>query len=97
MYYYKLYRQGADVLLAVCDSEIHNQRFEGDSMSFYVDPSFYGDEEGEEEQILDLIERANIINLAGRNCVDLALRLGLVDPGNVLKIGSCSHAQVVRI
>ena len=42
-------------------------------------------------------EEASIINLAGRMCVELAIKLGYVDPENVLNIGECSHAQVVRI
>jgi hypothetical protein len=97
MYYSKIYKKEGNVVLAVCDREAHNKTFEKGKMSFYVDPAFYGKEEIKEEKLLGLFEEANIINLAGRMCVNLAIKQGLVDPENVLVIGDCSHAQVFRI
>jgi len=97
MYYSKVYRQRGDVLLAACDAEVHNKTFENESLRFFVDPAFYGDEGVSEEELLKLFEEANIINLAGKMCVELAIKNGLVDPENVLNIAGCIHAQVVRI
>ncbi len=97
MYYAKLYRQKSDVLLAVCDVQVYDKTFDNGSLSFHVDPCFYGKEAATEEELLGLFGKANIINLAGDLCIDLAIRAGIVDPGNVLDLGGCRHAQVVRI
>jgi hypothetical protein len=97
MYYSKIHRREGAVILAVCDAEAHNKTFEDDKLSFFVDPSFYGKKGISEEKLMELLEEATIINLAGRLCVDLAIRSGYVELENVLDIGGCSHAQIVRI
>lgn len=97
MYCSKTYHQKGDVLLAVCDRDFLDKRFESGELIFHVDPSFYGRENVSEENLLRLFNNANIINLAGERCIDLAVRKGFVDPENVLEIGGCRHAQVVRI
>jgi hypothetical protein len=97
MYYSKIHRRGRDVVLAVCDAEVHNKTFENEKLSFFVDPFFYGKKGISEEELVEFLEEANIINLAGKMCVDLAIKSGYVEPENVLEVGGCSHAQVVRI
>lgn len=97
MYYYKIYKEKGDVLLAVCDKEVHNKTFENERVRFFVDPAFYGKEEIKEEELLSFFEEATVINLAGRTCVELAINHGYVDPENVMDIGRCLHAQVIRI
>jgi hypothetical protein len=97
MYYSKIHRRDGIVVLAVCDADAHNKTFEDEKLHFFVDPAFYGKKGISEEELTGLLEEANIINLAGRMCVDLAIKSGYVEPENVLDIGGCRHAQVVRI
>lgn len=97
MYCSKTYRQQGDILLAVCDEEVLSKRFQNGEVNFYVDPSFYHGEKVSEETLLDLFKEANIINLAGQRCIDLAIREGFVDPENILDLGKCRHAQVLRL
>lgn len=97
MYYSKVYRKEKDVLLAVCDREVHNRTFENGNLRIHVAPSFYGEEEVEEERLKILFNEATIINLAGNMCIDLAKRLGYVDQENVIEIGDCPHAQVIKL
>jgi hypothetical protein len=92
-----MHRKEGKNVLAVCDKEACNQTFEDGNLQIFVDPAFYGVKEVEEKELVSLFEEANIINLAGRLCVDLAIRLGYVDPENVLEIDTCAHAQVLRI
>ena len=97
MYYSRVYQKAGETLLAVCDKKVANKTFEEGKLHLFVDPSFYGGDEVREEELIRLFEEASVINLAGRMCVELAIKLGYVDPENVLNIGECSHAQVVRI
>ncbi|RMF91672.1 MAG: DUF424 family protein, partial [Methanobacteriota archaeon] len=80
MFYVKVHRKRGEVLVAVCDREVHNERFTDGDLGFFVDPSFYGDEGTDEEGLKELFEEATMINMAGEGCVDLAIRLGYVDP-----------------
>jgi hypothetical protein len=97
MYYAKVYKKKDEVLLAVCDKDIHNKTFENEKLRFFVDPAFYGGEEKGEDELLELFDEATVINLAGKTCVNLAIRAGYVDPQNVIDIDTCTHAQVIRI
>ncbi len=97
MYYTKVYRQKEEILLAVCDKEIHNKTFDNGKLRFHVDPSFYGKDMVEEDALAGLFDEATIINLAGDRCIELARRLGYVDIENIMKIESCSHAQVIKL
>jgi hypothetical protein len=97
MFCSKLHKRDGNTVLAVCDKEVLNKTFENDNMRFFVDPNFYGKDETPEENLKELFNDANIINLAGRRCVGLAVEMGYVDHDSVLEIKECSHAQVVRI
>jgi hypothetical protein len=97
MFYSKIYRKKSDVLLAVCDQKVHDKAFEDGGLNFYVDPDFYGKNGTSEKELLSLFEEADIINLAGCACVDLAIKAGIVDPENILEFGGFKHAQVVRL
>ncbi len=97
MYYSKLYRQKGEVLLAACDRAVHDKTFDNGEISFHVSPSFYGSDPIEEEELLSLFEKSTIMNLAGEMCINLAIESGYVDSEKVIKIGECSHAQVISI
>lgn len=97
MYYSKVYRQKGEILLAVCDKDIHDRTFDNGKLRFHVDPSFYGKDEIGEDVLKELFDEATIINLAGNRCIGLARKLGYVDLENVMEIESCSHAQVIKL
>ncbi len=97
MYYSKIHRRDGNVVLAVCDSESHNKTFEDRGLRIFIDPSFYGRRETGEDELIELLKDANIINLAGNMCVDLAISEGHVNAESVVDIGGCRHAQVYRI
>jgi len=97
MYYTKIHRMDGNTVLAVCDSETHNKTFEEKELRLFVDPSFYGKRETGEEELIELLKDVNIINLAGKGCVALAISEGHVDSESVIDIGGCLHAQIYRI
>ena len=95
-YYAKLHRIQEEIILAVCDMEVYNKNFRDGKLKFFADPKFYGDMLFSEEEIIKLFEEATILNLAGENCIKLAIEKELVDPENVLSIENCKHAQVLK-
>jgi hypothetical protein len=92
-----MYKQGDDLVIGACDEELLGKRFTEGKFQIDVTKKFY---EGERISIKTL-ERflldATIANLVGRQTVECAMRLGLVNPECILKIKDIPHAQVVRI
>ncbi len=95
MFRLKVYRVRGEVLVAVCDSDIVGKTFREGDLKIEVKESFYGEREVGEEEVIRALRMATIANITGRKAVELAIRIGVVDKENVLKIGECWHAQMV--
>ena len=95
MFRLKVYRVRGEVLVAVCDSDIVGKTFREGEIKIEVKESFYGDRDVGEEEVKRALRMATIANITGRRAVELAIRMGIVDRENVLKIGECWHAQMV--
>ncbi len=95
MFRLKIYRVRGEVLVAVCDSDIVGKTFREGDLKIEVKESFYGEREVGEEEVKRALRMATIANITGRKAVELAIKIGIVDKENVLKIGECWHAQMV--
>lgn len=95
MFRMKIYKVGKEVLVAVCDSELVGEKFCEDQYKIEIAEDFYGEEEANEEAVIKALMSATIANLSGENSVKLAIRIGIVEEENVLKIDGCWHAQMV--
>jgi len=95
MFRLKIYRVRGEVLVAVCDSDIVGKTFREGDLKIEVKESFYGDRDVGEEEVKRALRMATIANITGRKAVELAIRMGIIDRENVLKIGECWHAQMV--
>jgi len=95
MFRLKIYRVRGEVLVAVCDSDIVGKIFREGDLKIEVKESFYGDKDVGEEEVKRALRMATIANITGRKAVELAIRMGIIDRENVLKIGECWHAQMV--
>jgi hypothetical protein len=92
----KIYKVQQEVLVAVCDSDIVGKTFREGDLKIEVREEFYGEEVGEEEVKLAL-QQATIANITGKKAVKFAIKIGIIDEKNVIKIGECWHAQMVVI
>jgi len=95
MFRLKIYRVRGEILVAVCDSELVGKTFKEGDLKIEVKESFYGDKDVGEEEVKRALRMATIANITGRRAVELAIKLGIIDKENVLKIGDCWHAQMV--
>ncbi len=95
MFRLKIYRVKGEVLVAVCDSDIVGKTFREGDLKIEVKESFYGEKDVGEEDVKRALRMATIANITGKKAVELAIRMGLIDKENVLKIGDCWHAQMV--
>ncbi|MBI4174015.1 MAG: DUF424 family protein [Candidatus Aenigmarchaeota archaeon] len=96
MFSCRIYDQGSDKLLAVCDYGIMEKTFSSGGIEIEVG-EFYKGEKCDAKKALDLAKRSTIINAIGNEIVGLLIKNKLVDKESVLEIGGVLHAQVVAI
>ena len=88
---------GTKIILAVCDREHLGKTFEEGNLFFEVREKFYGGEEINKEQLIELIKDADSINFFGNKCIEIAIKEGLISESNVITIKGVRHAQVYKI
>ncbi|MBS1263113.1 MAG: hypothetical protein MAG715_00282 [Methanonatronarchaeales archaeon] len=93
----KVHRRQSEILVAVCDSDLVGTRIDADGAPFEVTEGFYGDEKADEEEVVDALEGATIVNVLGERAVSCATRAGVVDEDKVAIVGDVPHAQMVTI
>lgn len=93
----KIHRQGAEVLVAVCDSDLVGKRFAEGRLHVEVTSDFFGVEKASPEEVETALKNATIANFVGCCAVEHAISLGYVDRGNVLCIDGVLCAQMVRM
>jgi hypothetical protein len=96
-FYAKVYKEGKDILVACCDDDIKGKTFEEGELVLHVRESFYCGELLEGPELCSLIEKATVVNMVGKRTVKLAVKAGLIDEKNVLKVKRVPHAQMVRM
>jgi uncharacterized protein len=93
----KVYRQGAEVLIAVCDSDLVGKKFAEGHLRLEVNKDFFGDEKVSSEEVEAALRSATIANFVGCCAVEQAICLGYVERENVLCIDGILCAQMVRM
>lgn len=93
----KVYRQGPEVLVAACDSDILGKTFRSGSLKLHVSKGFYDGEKADEATLVNRLEMATVANLAGKRTLEIAIRRGFVDNECVIVIGGVPHAQMARM
>ncbi|MBT3940874.1 DUF424 family protein [Candidatus Woesearchaeota archaeon] len=97
MFYYKIHESHAGYLIAACDKSICGKTLKSKGLEFHVNPRFYKDKTASPTQMKKLLQIASSANLIGKDVVQLAVDLGLIDKENVIKIQGIPHAQVVVV
>lgn len=96
-FYAKVYRLEGEVMLVACDRVLKGKTFEDGLRVLDVRKEFYGDELFGIDDIALLLKEATIANLVGEEIIAQAVKLGIVDRGNVLWVEGIPHAQTVRM
>jgi hypothetical protein len=93
----KIYKQGNDILIGACDQDLIGKKFVDGKFQINVTKEFYGGRIISIETLIQYLKEATIANLVGKNAVNCAIKIGLIDPNCVLKIKGIPHAQMVRM
>lgn len=96
-FYVKVYKVQSELMVAVCDEEVHGKCYEEGDLVIKGDEKFYGEEKRDKEDVLELLRQATIANLLGRRIVEEGVRIGIIDPDKVIRVKGVLHAQMVRM
>ncbi|MBI4167501.1 MAG: DUF424 family protein [Candidatus Aenigmarchaeota archaeon] len=94
-FYIKIVEADGETLLAGCDEDVAGKIFEDEKARLTVSEQFYCGKICDENELVAGMRTATIINLAGNECVEIAVKNGFVKKHSVLNIGGISHAQAV--
>ena len=93
----KIFKQGNDILVGACDQDLVGKKFIDGKFQIEVTKEFYGGKVITIEKLIQYLKDATIANLVGKNTVECAIKIGLINPECVLRIKGIPHAQMVRM
>lgn len=98
-FYYAVYRQGHELMVAVCDEDTIDKSFSCNEKGIKLDvkKSFYGKNKGQKDEVIPHMNNATILNLVGKEIIEIALGEGLISKECILVIGNTLHAQRAKM
>ncbi len=93
----KVVRNGKEVVVAACDSELLGRTLTMGKTRFRIHPSFFGGKFLPVEEAISEVISGTSVNLVGERIVQKAIEAGLVHPEAVAHISGVPHALIVRI
>jgi len=74
-------------MLNICDSELLGKKIVEGDLTMHISENYYGERFVEKDEAESLLNNSSIINMAGKETVSLALKLG-IGSENAVKIVS---------
>lgn len=96
-FHVKVYRVQSEVLVAVCDEAVYGRSYAEGRLVLKADKKFFGRSTVGQEELQGMLMEATIANLIGEDAVAFGVKLGLIDPENVITVQGVPHAQMVRM
>jgi hypothetical protein len=94
MFWSKCHSVKGYFIVAICDKNLIGKKI-GNELKVKVEEKFYGGEIIDDVKALELMKKANICNLLGKEIVKLALEKKFITKENIILIGEIPHAQFI--
>ncbi|MEK6835152.1 MAG: DUF424 family protein [Nanoarchaeota archaeon] len=94
MIYLKINKTEQSEIIAVCDSGLIGKRFSENGLNLDINEIFYKGEIMNEKEIIKILKEARNINIVGKESIKLAVKAGIIDKENIIKIKNIPHAMV---
>jgi len=95
--YVNLFHSSGQLLIAACDKEILGKTFRSGRLKLEIKESFYKGNLRSLDEVIQMIDTADVVNLAGNRIVQAAIESGHADPEAVILIGGTRHLQIMRL
>jgi hypothetical protein len=86
-----------ETMVAVCDCDVMGKKITEGKLVLDVCKDFYGEEKIAADTAIDLLKRATVANLVGKDAVKYGIEAGLIHREAVICIGGVQHAQFIQI
>ncbi len=84
-------------MVACCDEDLMGKTFKDGKLRLSVESVFYGNSLLALGEALVLLDKADILNLVGRNVIGAAIDRGIVHPEAVILVAGIPHVQVMLL
>uniref|UniRef100_A0A7J3ZM26 DUF424 family protein n=1 Tax=Fervidicoccus fontis TaxID=683846 RepID=A0A7J3ZM26_9CREN len=84
-------------VVALCDYEILGKEFKEQNAILKVSPEFYSGEVVDENEALEIMSTANMLNIVGKQAVELAIRSKLIHPAAVIYVEGVPYAIYINV
>jgi hypothetical protein len=95
MFWCKTFTENGQLVVAICDENLLGKKI-GSKFKVEIKESFYKGEKIDEKKAIDLMEKAAICNLMGKNIVKLTLEKKFISKENIILIDDTPHAQFIK-
>jgi hypothetical protein len=95
MFWCKTFKAKGQFVVAICDEDLLGKKI-GNEFKITVGKNFYQGELIDGNRALELMKKANICNILGKNIVELALKNKFIMKENIIFIGDVPHAQFIQ-
>lgn len=82
-------------ILAICDDDLIGKKFEEKNVQLDLTSGFYNGEKRTESEIEKMFDDAYIVNMVGKNSVELGKKAGIVSEENIIYVKKIPHSQTV--
>ncbi len=87
--------QAGKKIVAICDEELVGKKFKEKNVQLDLSSEFYNGEKKSEEDILKLLDYAYIVNMVGKNAVNLGKKAGIVLEKDILYVQKIPYTQAI--
>ena len=83
------------MVLAVCDKDLLGKKFEQGELLLDLTSDFYDGKEVKEEDLKMMFKGSYVVNVVGKESVAMALKEGIIQQENVVKVKDVPYAQAL--
>jgi hypothetical protein len=95
--YVKTHESNKRIVVAICDEDLIGKTFSEKDKEIRVAERFYKGEKKSEEDVIEIIKKAENINLVGEKTINIALKNNLITKDAIIKIKKIPHAQIFSL
>jgi hypothetical protein len=95
MFWCKIHSEKENLIVAICDEKLLGKKI-GKKPRVTVEKEFYGGELIDDKKAVEMMEKANICNLLGKEIIKIALEKKFIMKENIILIGEIPHAQFIQ-
>nr|MBA4405495.1 DUF424 domain-containing protein [Nanoarchaeum sp.] len=84
-------------IVAICDEDLMGKKFSEKNLELDISERFYKGEVLNNEETSKIMMESKNINITGKKSIALAIKCGIIDKKNIIKIQNVPHAQVYEL